>query len=432
MKVKVMSNSHPLHKSISMSNREANTSPPQCQDTGRFNNAAEFLRCIEQVNPLGSHSNFQEEWSAAALEYAEASEVLDDKKAFDAVLAFREAVHEAAVTSAPVEQPPLTQTDKSWKWLLTTEQVEQRTPAWYAETRNLLTASEVGRLFEGPGARNALVRAKAEGQKPNPPAIPPRLAVMSNETGPMDWGTRYEPLVKFYLEKSLSCKIRDLGRIKHRDIPWVAASPDGLVEECSTSKELVGSLIEIKCPPTRVISENIPFDYWCQMQWQMEVCDRPSCEYVEAKFRQLKEGDEANPAALDRGWISLLTNIITDENRYRYEKVGYLDEPWIVLEQYEWEILHLRRVTVKRDRDWFRREQPAFEAFWKDVEAARSGTWEPRPVRARKPKAVDSPAATCAIVDDDLDEGSPQSPGAVRTVSLPVQRDVPEPISYTD
>lgn len=428
-----MSNRHPQHKSISvMFNQQSNlkvVDRTTSQSAGKFNNAAEFLRGIEQVNPLGSHSSFQEEWSAAALEYAEASEVLDDKKAFDAVLAFREAIHEVAVAAPPA---PLTEADDSWKWLLTTEQVEQRTPAWYAETRYLLTASEVGRLFEGPGARNALVRAKSEGQKPTPPSIAPRLAVMSNETGPMDWGTRYEPLVKFHLEKTLSCKIRDLGRIKHRDIPWVAASPDGLIEECSTSKELIGSLLEIKCPSTRVISDAIPFDYWCQMQWQMEVCDRPSCEYVEAKFRQLKEGDEPNSNVLDRGWISLLTNIITDENRYRYDKVGYLDEPWIVLEQYEWELLHLRRVTVKRDRDWFVRSQPVFETFWKDVEAARSGTWEPLPVKARKAKVVDAQATTCAIVDDDLDEGSLPSPAAVRIASVLVQRDMPEPISYTD
>jgi hypothetical protein len=389
--------------------------------------AAEFLRYVEQVNPLGSHSNFQDSWSASALEFAEASEILTDKKAFDAAIAFREAVHTAALETPSSSS----QADDSWKWLITTHQVEQRTPEWYAETRNLLTASEVGRLFEGPGAYNGLIRAKAEGQKPIGPSTPPRLAVMSNETGPMDWGTRYEPVVKWHLEKTLSCKIRDLGRIKHRELPWVAASPDGLIEECVVP-ELLGSLIEIKCPPTRVISDTIPFDYWCQMQWQMEVCDRPSCEYVEVKFRQLKEGDEPNPSALDRGWISLLNNILTDENRYRYDKVGYLDEPWIVLEQYEWEILHLRRVTVKRDRDWFVRSQPAFEAFWKDVEAARSGTWEPRPVRARKAKVVDAQVATCAIVDDDVGENSLPSADAVKISSVLVQRDVPEPISYTE
>jgi hypothetical protein len=397
-----------------------------------LNNAVEFLRTVEAVNPLGSHSDFKEEWSAAALEFAHASEVLQDQNAFDAVLAFREAVHDAAVESHHAIGTTSNIDTETWKWLLTTHQVEQRTPEWYSETRNLLTASEVGRLFEGPSARNNLVRAKAEGQKPNPPAIAPRLAVMANETGPMDWGTRYEPVVKFYLEKSLACKIKDLGRIKHRNIPWVAASPDGLIESCEVSGELIGRLIEIKCPTSRVITNEIPFDYWCQMQWQMEVCDRPFCEFVEVKFRQLKEGDAPNAAALDRGWISLLTNIITDENKYLYSKASYVDEPWIILEQYEWELVHLRRVTVQRDPAWFLKEQPIFAAFWKDVEAARSGTWEPLPVKARKVKVAVTPVATCAIVDDDLDEGSPQSPDAVRTVLVPLQRDVPEPTSYTD
>jgi len=400
-----------------------------------FHSAAEFLRSIEHTNPLGSHTNLHDEWSSAARQMAEDSGILEDseaQKCFDAVLSFREACA-AAATSNVNASPPLTEPqDDSWKWLLTTQQVEQRTPQWYAETRNLLTASEVGRLFEGPGARNALVRAKAEGQKPTPPPIPPRLAVMSNETGPMDWGTRYEPVVKRSLEESLQATIHDLGRIKHRTDPRVAASPDGLFTACDVAPELIGRLIEIKCPPTRVISEKIPFDYWCQMQWQMEVCDRPFCEYVEAKFRQLKEGDLPNEHSAGHGWITLIHNLTTDENRYVYEQVSSVEEPWIILEQYEWELVHLRRVTVPRDPGWFVKEQPTFETFWKDVESARSGTWTPHPVKSRKAKAVETQSAICAIVDDDEAEGSDQSIASQKSASVIVQRDVPEPISYTD
>ena len=368
-----------------------------------FRSAVEFLRTIDTVFPLGSHSNFQDEWSSAALDLAAAHDFdPTETKEIDAVISFRLALQSAAIT---VQNSKLHQ-DDSWKWLLTAKQVEQRTPEWYAETRNLLTASEVGRLFEGPGARNSLIRAKSEGQNPIPPLTSPRLAVMREESGPMDWGTRYEPVVKQILETTLGARILDLGRIKHRTIPWVAASPDGLFTSSSTNPELLGRLVEIKCPPTRQINEKVPFDYWCQMQWQMEVCDRPACEYVEVKFRQLKEDDVPNPEASQRGWISLQNNIITDMNRYvyyAYESKRNPDTPWIVLESYQWELLHLRRVTVLRDPQWFLNSQPTFEAFWRDVEAARTGTWIPQAVKTRKAKLT-----SCAIVDD-IDQEIPKS-----------------------
>jgi hypothetical protein len=150
------------------------------------------------------------------------------------------------------------------------------------------------------------------------------------------------------------------------------------------------------------------------------------------KFRQLKEGDEHTPNAIDRGWITLQNHMETDNNRYLYERVEGHQDPWVTLEMYEWELLHLRRVTVPRDRDWFARSQSIFQAFWKDVADAREGKWTPLPVKARKAKGVESPAATCAIVDDDLDEGSPLSTLAAKVAVVTVLRDVPEPISYTD
>jgi hypothetical protein len=89
-----------------------------------------------------------------------------------------------------------------WKWLLTVKQIEQRTAEWYTETRNILTASEISAIWKGPRTRAALIMSKAR-ELLETPSIKRNLAVSREKTGPMDWGVRYEPVVKHILEKTL-------------------------------------------------------------------------------------------------------------------------------------------------------------------------------------------------------------------------------------
>jgi hypothetical protein len=316
--------------------------------------------------------------------------------------------------------------DDTWKWLLTTKQIEQRTGEWYSETKNLITASEIAAIWKGPRSRAALIMAKAPaseaGAAPaslagaaslaeDPVFVPQRnLAVRRENTGPMDWGVRYEPVVKQILEDSLGAKIQDLGRIRHREVGRVAASPDGLFIQCEKEPALVGTLVEIKCPPSRVINDKIPFDYWCQMQLQMEVCGRPSCEFVEAKFRELGQDETSNaPAspsasASAKGWIVLEGNSDTMDTRYVYSSTEPFEEsgpegPWVFMEKYQWDLVHMRRITVPKDTAWFQSIQPDLAAFWADVEAARKGEWIPPSPRPSK-KKKEAEEGRCAIVED--------------------------------
>jgi hypothetical protein len=322
---------------------------------------------------------------------------------------------------------PLTQStvqDDSWKWLLMTKQIEQRTDEWYSETKNLITASEIAAIWKGPRSRAALVMAKAPAASASvsaspsavaaaaaladePVFVPQRnLAVRRENTGPMDWGVRYEPVVKQILEDTLGAKIQDLGRIRHREVSRVAASPDGLFVQCDKEPALVGTLVEIKCPPSRVINDKIPFDYWCQMQLQMEVCGRPSCEFVEAKFRELAQDEKpssASPSAPAKGWIVLEGNSDTMETRYVYSSTEPFEGPevpWVFMEKYQWELVHMRRITVTKDTAWFQRIQPDLAAFWADVEAARKGEWVPPSPRPSK-KKKEAEEGRCAIVEED-------------------------------
>ena len=384
--------------------------------------ACEFLRVYEDSNPLLGHVGYFNAWADSARELWSMQMEGEDMEPLEDLLEYRKKLCGVGSSSSPPKPNPLTQStvqDDSWKWLLTTKQIEQRTDEWYSETKNLITASEIAAIWKGPRSRAALVMAKAPVTPPaasaaladEPVFIPQRnLAVRRENTGPMDWGVRYEPVVKQILEDTLGAKIQDLGRIRHREVSRVAASPDGLFVQCDKEPALVGTLVEIKCPPTRVINDKIPFDYWCQMQLQMEVCGRPSCEFVEAKFRELAQDETpsapASPSA--KGWIVLEGNSDTMETRYVYSSTEPFEgsgpsgpfSPWVFMEKYQWELVHMRRITVPKDTAWFQSIQPDLAAFWADVEAARKGEWVPPSPRPSK-KKKEAEEGRCAIVEED-------------------------------
>lgn len=397
--------------------------------------ACEFLRVYEDTHPLLGHVGYFNAWADSARELWSVQMEGEDIEPLEDLLEYRKKLCGGAslMASAHPKLNPLTQStqkDDTWKWLLTTKQIEQRTDEWYSETKNLITASEIAAIWKGPRSRAALVMAKAPPAPAESPSasslagpalgeddpvfVPQRnLAVRRENTGPMDWGVRYEPVVKQILEDSLGAKIQDLGRIRHRTADRVAASPDGLFTQCDKEPALLGTLVEIKCPPTRVINDKIPFDYWCQMQLQMEVCGRPSCEFVEAKFKELSQDEEPSASASEKGWIVLEGNSDTMETRYMYsstepfegsgpscaEAQEAKESPWVFMEKYQWELVHMRRITVPKDTAWFQSIQPDLAAFWADVEAARKGEWVPPSPRPSK-KKKEAEEGRCAIVED--------------------------------
>jgi putative phage-type endonuclease len=405
---------------------------------------------VESVNPLGAHIQFFDTWKEDVEVLFEPIDLgVKGGSALDLAFSVRSAFHQAMAGGTRATTEEVEATD--WEWLLTTAQVAQRTPEWFAEGKRVLTASEIAAIWKGPGTRAALVMSKVK--EPEAMLGPPRLAVRKGETRAMDWGVRYEPVVKQILEDSLKGRIQDLGRIRHRTVANLAASPDGLIVE--GPPELLGRLVEIKCPPTRVIKDDaIPFEYWCQMQLQMEVCDRPACEFVEAKFKE-PEGDDdrlvaaaaplaAAPPAVASGWISLVCHQDTLELQYiyHYTKESLEQEiqtPWVLMERYPWSLVHLRRVTVLRDPSWFAKIQPDLEAFWRDVEGARQGTWQRPPVRTRKSKKAEVDPATaaanaemCAIVDSEPEETQTPEAHADGSGSVNEPSEPQQPTSYTD
>tara|TARA_Y100000816_G_scaffold277667_1_gene248053 strand:- start:29 stop:754 length:726 start_codon:yes stop_codon:yes gene_type:complete len=85
-------------------------------------------------------------------------------------------------------------------------------------------------------------------------------------------------------EAAYNTKVGEFGCISHSKYPFLAASPDGINILPESSK--YGHMVEIKNIYNRQITGVPKFEYWIQMQLQMETCDLPFCDFVETEIKE--------------------------------------------------------------------------------------------------------------------------------------------------
>lgn len=291
--------------------------------------------------------------------------------------------------------------------LLNRKQIEQRTPEWYKQMTEILSASELGNLFAAPRQRAKLVISKTVPYQPrNQP-----LTVLSDRMSAFDWGIRFEPVVKQIYEYKYEVTLKELGRLHHPTDPRCTASPDGLVYNCPKQIR-TGRLIEIKCPVTREIDGTVPKDYYAQMQMQLQVTGLTKCDYIEAVFSssynstKMKEGP-----GLYNGKIAVIRYDEIKENQefyYLYSPVN-CEANWIpiikeneeIVEWISWNLLTWSEQIVLRNEDWWTSLQPTINLFWEDVEKAKRGEFTvPESTRAPKKPKIEQ----CLIQFHKLDE----------------------------
>ena len=280
--------------------------------------------------------------------------------------------------------------------LQSVQQTSQKSAAWHAESRELLTSHEFGAVCYGTDARRASIVAK----KCQPEMVlsgtgesqPQRIVFTTLEDGtmsPLKWGWRFEPVSRMVFEQCISqgSVFDGLGRIRHQTHPKLAASPDGLI----LNGPRCGRLVEIKSPYSRELDGTIPLDYYCQMQLQAEVCDVEAVEYVEVKFKStpaasvtvdiitaskvpwigtvcvVSPSDDASVHTYTYEYSPLYPN--TSEglaNALAFAPVG------IILETAVWYVQDMFHQTVPRNRVWWAQVGlPRTTEFWELVDAAR-------------------------------------------------------------
>ena len=158
----------------------------------------------------------------------------------------------------------------------------QRTPEWYLARSKLFSASAISKLLTSIAQYNSLIFEKC-----NPPSqfggvdTGPREALC-----PLTWGIKYEPLTAMVYEHlNPGATVRTTyGCIQHPVHSFIGASPDGIVVSPDSPK--YGRMVEIKNIWNRAITGIPKLEYYVQMQFQMDVCELPACDFVETRFKE--------------------------------------------------------------------------------------------------------------------------------------------------
>ena len=260
-------------------------------------------------------------------------------------------------------------------------QTAQHSADWYNQRRNRLTASEFAQILDG--RRGALLRQKlAVGGDRVGFSAPIGICQSDGEMNATTWGHRFESITRHIYELEIAGPgtVNDgLGRFTHATVPWLSASPDGLV----TKGPLRGRLVEIKSPKTRQPGEFVPDEYYVQMQIQMEVCDLDAVDFVEAQFAQrpIESMSEADEAACSKAtWKGRIEvrGYLEDSSTWRYhytdpvedleDAIFKTDEEGPLLESSIWWLTGWYPRTVLRNDTWWQTVGwPNAQLFWAEV-----------------------------------------------------------------
>ena len=299
-------------------------------------------------------------------------------------------------------------------------QPEQRTNEWYKFRHNLITASNLGKIFATEAQRNSLIYEKCS----------PVKQLDNDDTGytyvntqsPLHWGQKYEPVSVMLYEKTFNTKVEDFGCIQHETYDFIGASPDGINVDDTSNR--FGRMLEIKNIVNREIDGNPSKQYWIQMQIQLEACDLEYCDFLETRVKEFDKEEEFYESDKEKGVILHFverisigatppTDSSSDENTgYRLAqqysgKPNYvympLDIPldkdsvnkwiettrtkmrrsWSLYAPLYWYLDQLSCVVVERNREWFKAAIPEIEDTWKTILKERETGYEHRAAKKR-------------------------------------------------
>jgi len=278
------------------------------------------------------------------------------------------------------------------------EQPEQKTTEWYKFRHGMLTASSIWKCLSTDGNKNNLIYQKCLPSDKNS-----KRGVNVNSA--MHWGHKYEPLsIKLYEEEHLT-EVAEVGCVRHDTIPFLGASPDGI--NIKRNHPLYGRALEIKNPVSRELSGTPKFDYWVQMQLQMEVWNFEEVDFLETVFKEYdceedfeKDGNYNN--TLDGKKKGVIVVFSGEKPVYEYMPFGLSKEEgetWIDniidthsnlswIQNVYWYLHDVSCVLVPRNKEWFNAALPCFREVWQTIERERINGYSHRAPKTRARKKV--------------------------------------------
>jgi len=207
-------------------------------------------------------------------------------------------------------------------------QHEQRSDEWFAQRKNKLTSSDAATaLGVNPYQKPVeLLFKKCGAGKP----FEGNVATLH--------GQKYEDTAIEYYSKAIGKVNHDFGLLDYDSVErgndehaiskypdgvyWMAGSTDGIAEDLRELEDLV--VLEVKCPyRRRIIHGKCPDYYLPQVQLNMAILNIEKADFIE----------------------------FIPENHLGNKKP-----------------MQLNIVRIQRDRDWFDKNVPILDAFWKTIE----------------------------------------------------------------
>lgn len=249
--------------------------------------------------------------------------------------------------------------------------IKQRTHEWYEARKTRLTASDLDEAIKEKNLRLAKKKAGVIKDTTKYATIPP-----------LKWGTMFEAMaIRCYSQARNDIQIFEFGLLPHNTLEHFGASPDGINE--------LGIMIEIKCPYSREIIDNIiPHKYYMQIQGQLAVCELEECDYIECDFMTYQNPyeyiNDIYKTKINHGIIAEYKNILTEEFEYLYSK-SYLtaaesyedikqqndnlkNDNLIFLKYTPWRLKNINVQRVHFDKELWEQTVQKIDEFWKKVE----------------------------------------------------------------
>jgi putative phage-type endonuclease len=187
--------------------------------------------------------------------------------------------------------------------LLKIPQYEQRSPEWFEQRNNAITASDIPTVL-GENHYKTPLSLLIDKCAANPKPFVGNAATK--------WGTHYEDIAIEIYSGLRNKEVLSFGLLIHPGYPWLGGSPDGITTD--------GILLEVKCPLKRkIVMGEVPHHYLSQVLLNLEICDLELAHFIE--------------------YIP-----------------GNSDDDYVI-----------NIVEVKRDREWFAKELPKMKQFWENV-----------------------------------------------------------------
>lgn len=295
------------------------------------------------------------------------------------------------------------------EYLKSIPQPQQKSLEWYDFRYNLISASNLWKIFGTESQRNSLIYEKCK------PLDLSRCETMNfTSSGPMHWGVKYEPVTVSIYEDMYKTTVEEYGCIQHPEYAFIGASPDGINVDRTNNK--YGKMLEIKNIVNREITGVPKTEYWIQTQIQMETCNLNECDFVETRFKEFEnEEDFYNEHTKEYKGVILhfidkpnLNNEDDIISQYKPCAPTYIYKPFTIennktdidewvqetkqsmseknmawFNTIYWYLDEFSCVVIQRNRRWFKEVVPKIKEFWDTIVHEREHGYEHRASKSK-------------------------------------------------